>query len=322
MRLMQRYRSKEDILILEGAWSTHDIPQLLKIMTKYNKVQIDGIVSNNIMLLINQHNTKINKEIHDFDIKESKESFDFIVKIFSMQWKFLKKLSMNSAQKEAFKNYFVTAFLNISVNSLFLVSMMSAILGVAIVLEGYSQLYYLGVEVFTMHFFVSFIFREMIPVMTAILLASKCGTSITANIAGQKINSELKMLNLMNIGENIYLKPKWIASVVVAPLMNIYALFFAILCGTIAYSSLSNFNLIFSINHMLTFVNMPNFIISQVKSVIFGWWIGLVMCAAGVLYSHGSANIGKATIKSIVYSVSGIIIFDLIVMFVCTKMGV
>ncbi|QEK38552.1 ABC transporter permease [Candidatus Cytomitobacter primus] len=320
---MHKYEYYNDILILKGVWTNSSIPLLLKIIQKSKKVENLGNVSINVQYIIDKYNSndqsKINYEKHQI-IKPVEHSF--MMKIIKMQIKLLKKIRLTVAQKEAFKDYFITDFTELGMNSVLLISIMCSVLGIAIVLESYAQLHYLGVEAFTMHFFISFALREMMPIMTAILIASKCVTSITAKISAQKINSELKMLELMNISENIVLKPKWLACILIMPLMNIYALFFSILFGTIAYSTLSNYNLIFAFNHIMEFINMPNFIISQAKSIIFGWWLGLTMCSAGILYEFGTENLGKSVVKAVIYSISGIIIFDMIVMFICTKMGV
>ncbi len=319
---MNSYKSDSDTLILEGIWRTENIPQLLNLKENFKTIKSTGNISANVDFLIKQHNSSIKKNILYVNQTLKEDNNQFLFKIIKMQKDFLKKLYLSDAQKEAFRDYFTISFSMISINSLLLIAMMSSVIGIALVLEGYAQLYYLGVEAFTMHFFTTFLFREMMPIMTAILLSSKSGASMTASIAAKNMNSELKMLKLMNINTTLFLKPRWLAFLFVTPLMNIYALFFAISCGVIAYSTLSNFGVIFSFNHMFSYFNLTNFIISQIKALIFGWWIGLVTCSAGILYDFGSDNLGRSIVKSIVYSISGIVIFDMIVMLICTKMGV
>ncbi|QEK38030.1 ABC transporter permease [Candidatus Cytomitobacter indipagum] len=329
---MVQYKFINNSLILMGKWNNDNLINLIDIINhadeKISEVQIDGEVSLNVEYIVDKYNNnksdrkkRISLKYADINADDKKEDL-FITKIIRMQIQFLKRMKLNSAQKEAFRDYIVYDFAELGMNSLLLVAAMCSVLGMAIVLEGYAQLYYLGVESFTMHFFVSFIFREMIPIMSSILIASKCVTSITSKLSAQKINSELKMLSFMNINENIVLKPKWIACMIIMPLMNVYGLIFSLASGSIAYSFLSNSNIIFALNHMISSFNMTNFLISQTKSLVFGWWIGLVMCSAGILYDYGIKNLGKAVVKSVVYSISGIIVFDMIVMFLCTKMGI
>ncbi|USO00625.1 MAG: ABC transporter permease [Alphaproteobacteria bacterium] len=327
---MSRYKYKivndKRILVLIDDFISQDIPLLQKLLTRADDVEILGTITDNVdFFLSNRHDFfkySPNFNYSKYTNIPDSTSTNFLTKIYKMQLLLIKYTKMTVPQLEAFKNYFIDSFKEISTGSLRLITLMSSVLGIGIMSEGYAQLEYVGAESFTMHFFVAFIFREMVPIMNSILIASKCVTAITAKISIQKINSEWKMLNLMNIHDNIILSPKWLAFLLATPLMNLYAIFFAFTLGIVIYSILANCTLLFSFNYAINFCNMTNFMISQVKSLVFGWWMGLVTCSAGVLYDFGNENLGKAIVKSVTYTIGGIVFLDMLMMYICTRLGI
>lgn len=158
------------------------------------------------------------------------------------------------------------------------------------------------------------IFRELAPTLTALLLATKVGAGIAAEIGSMKVTEQLDALKLLHINAVEYLvMPRLVASLFTT---TVLALFSVVICfigsGVVAVVKLdfTAGSYIQQIQVMLTRVDLWMLI---AKAATFGCVIPLVSCYYGFACKKSAQGVGEATTKAVVFSSILIIILDFVI---------
>src|SRR4029079_16851914 len=106
------------------------------------------------------------------------------------------------------------------VNALPIVILMSVALGLVLAYQGEEQLRRFGAEIYTINLVSISIVREVGILITAILVAGRTGSAITAQIGIMKINQEIDALNTLGLNPmEVLIIPRVLALIFVMPLL-------------------------------------------------------------------------------------------------------
>jgi phospholipid/cholesterol/gamma-HCH transport system permease protein len=155
------------------------------------------------------------------------------------------------------------------------------------------------------------IITELGPVLTGIVIAGRVGASIAAELGTMKVTEQIDALETMAISPIRYLAmPRFVAGIVMMPLILIYANVIAIVGAYIV----SNFFLGVSYAVFFTSVKryfaLSDFFYGLVKTVFFGGVTSLMGCHIGLRTEGGAEGVGLSTIRSFVVSAALILILD------------
>jgi phospholipid/cholesterol/gamma-HCH transport system permease protein len=158
------------------------------------------------------------------------------------------------------------------------------------------------------------LFRELGPVLTALLFAGRAGTSITAEIGLMKATNQLEAMELMAIDpvQRVAL-PRFLAGVLSVPLLT--AMFSALaILGSVVFSiGVMGLDAGIFWSKLQTGVYFHKDFIGGVwKSVVFGGTVSLVAVYFGYSAKPTGAGVGTATTNTVVLSSVLILIFDFI----------
>ncbi len=158
------------------------------------------------------------------------------------------------------------------------------------------------------------LFRELGPVLTALLFAGRAGTSVTAEIGLMKATSQLDAMELMAIDpvQRIAL-PRFLAGLISVPLLTAMFNAMAIL-GSVVFSIG-----VMDLDAGIYWSNLQNnvyfgqdFMGGLWKSFFFGGLISLVAVFFGYTSKPTGAGVGTATTNTVVLSSVLILVFDFI----------
>jgi phospholipid/cholesterol/gamma-HCH transport system permease protein len=157
------------------------------------------------------------------------------------------------------------------------------------------------------------ILRELGAVITALLLTSRVGAGITAEIGSMQITEQIDALKLLNVEPVRYLViPRLLATICSIMALVVFAnatcLFFSMIMS-IKYLSYSVASFITAMNRFASFKDLA---LSIVKAAVFGTVIPLTSCFYGFQCKSGAEGVGRATTKSVVTNAVSIIILDFI----------
>jgi phospholipid/cholesterol/gamma-HCH transport system permease protein len=153
--------------------------------------------------------------------------------------------------------------------------------------------------------------REMGPLFTGIVLASRVGAAYTAELGAMTAGGEIRAIEGMGIGPLRYLvAPRWLALFCLTASLTVVS----ILSGIIGAAFISQMMLQISYSYFYDQV-MVNLLVKDilagvVKSLFFGAIVGLIACYKGLAVEGGAVGVGNATTSSVVTAVGAVIVCD------------
>ncbi len=159
------------------------------------------------------------------------------------------------------------------------------------------------------------VLSEMGPVLTALVLAGRNGSSIGAEIATMKVTEQIDALEVMAINPIRHLvAPRIVAMFIMLPLLvvvaDIIALFTAALIGDMFFNI--SVRMFFN-SFQSVFVFTEDVLPSILKALSFGISIGLISCWVGLKATRGASGVGRAAIQAFVISATIILVNDYVV---------
>ena len=149
------------------------------------------------------------------------------------------------------------------------------------------------------------------PLITAILVAGRSGSSITAEVATMQVGQELDALQVMGIPFLDYVAiPKVIAMVAMVPLLTMLADVLGILGGWVVGTVYLDIAPQPYLQRTLDALVTKDLITGLIKSVVFAWGIALIGLFYGVQVRGGAQEVGRATTASVVSAIFFIIVAD------------
>lgn len=145
--------------------------------------------------------------------------------------------------------------------------------------------------------------REMGPVFAAVVVAGLVGGSMASVLGTMKVSEEIDALEVMGIDPVRFLvMPRLAAMLVAVPLLTVYADAVGILGGAVVakYQIGSGFYIFF--RNAAELLEVKDVLFGLFKSLIFGVIVTIVACDQGLSTAGGAEGVGKATMRSVVYS--------------------
>jgi phospholipid/cholesterol/gamma-HCH transport system permease protein len=185
------------------------------------------------------------------------------------------------------------------------------LIGVVVSYLSSLQLKAFGAQVYIVNILGMSIIRELGPLLAAILVAGRSGSSMTARIGVMRVTQELDALAAMGISQSLRLiLPKVVALVVALPLLVVWTDAVALLGGAVSA------NLELEIGYHQFFQKLPaavpvaNFAIGLGKAAVFGLSIALIACHYGLRIEPNTESLGNETTSSVVVSITLVILID------------
>lgn len=157
------------------------------------------------------------------------------------------------------------------------------------------------------------ILRELGAVVAALLVTSRVGAGLAAEVGSMQITEQVDALKMLGIDPIRYLVvPRFLActlgAVALTVIANLVCLYVAMLVSQIQLGYSSGTFLM----GVRTFVNLKDLYFAIIKGVCFGAIIPIMSCYYGFRCKAGAEGVGLATTNSVVATSVAIIIMDFI----------
>ncbi|KPK75169.1 MAG: hypothetical protein AMJ79_12360 [Phycisphaerae bacterium SM23_30] len=152
-------------------------------------------------------------------------------------------------------------------------------------------------------------FRELGPLMTAIVLSGFAGASIAAELGTMVTAEEIEALESLALNPVRFLVvPRLMATVIMTVMLSVIADVVMVAGGWLTAIRLGIDS---DVYYQLTreAVNVTGFMTGLIKAGVFGLLIGLIACYLGLAVKpwQGSEGVGRATTNTVVYCIVAII---------------
>jgi phospholipid/cholesterol/gamma-HCH transport system permease protein len=187
------------------------------------------------------------------------------------------------------------------------------LIGVALSYLTALQLRQFGADVFIVNILGLSVVREIGPMLVAVLVAGRSGSSMTAQLGVMRVTEEIDALSAMGVSRSLRLVlPKVIALTIVLPALVLWTTAIAILGGMVAAQLQLQIDYGFFLQSLQRAVPVANLWIGLAKGVIFGFMIALVACHFGLRVRPNTESLAASTTASVVASITVVIIIDAI----------
>jgi len=214
--------------------------------------------------------------------------------------------------KPPFKpKYVINQLVEVGVNTLPIVSLMSLFVGMVLAYLGYLQFKLVGLEMYTGSLVGASMVMELGPVLTAIIVAGRIGSATAAEIGTMKVTEQIDALQTLAVNPIKYLAaPKFSAAIIMLPLLTIFADFIGMFGGYMIGVWQFGIRHTIYMKKMLDFLSPHDIICGLIKTMFFAAMIIVVSCYKGFTTMGGAEGVGKATTSSVVISIVLILVMD------------
>ncbi len=209
------------------------------------------------------------------------------------------------------------------VRALPIITLTSFLIGVVIAYQGAVQLQKFGANIFIVDMIGISVTRELAPLITAIVVAGRTGSSYTAQLGVMKITEEIDAMRVMGFDPQQFLVlPRIIALMIALPLMIFFADIVGIFGGMVVAHLHLNLSWTEFLHRLQNVVDVKHFWIGIVKGPFFAWLIATIGCFRGLQVSRDTESIGRYTTISVVNAIFLVIACDALFSVVFTELGI
>ena len=205
----------------------------------------------------------------------------------------------------------------LGVDALPIVLLLSALIGFTLAMQSALQLQKYGAMVFLADGIGLSMITEIGPIMTAIILAGRSGSAITAEIATMVVQEEVAALRSMAINPIHYLVlPRFWALSLTQPLLTVISILAGITSGLVVGVFFFHLSVSSFMNELQQAVPMKYVWQALIKSLTFAWLIVFISVTKGLNTRGGADAVGRATTACVVNCIFAIILADAIFSFI------
>jgi phospholipid/cholesterol/gamma-HCH transport system permease protein len=201
--------------------------------------------------------------------------------------------------------------------SIGIVCMLSFLIGVVLALQAAIQLNRYGAGIFLAPMIGISMIKELGPLLTAIIISGRNGSSTTAEIATMVVGEEIDALRTMGLNPiQFVVVPKFWAMTLTMPFLSLCATVVGIAGGCIVaifYLGISSSLFIGELLRNIAFVDV---VANIVKSMVFAWLIIWIGAFHGFKVKGGAEEVGRETTASVVTGIFIVIVADAIFSFI------
>ena len=208
-------------------------------------------------------------------------------------------------------NAIVAQIDRMGVKAIPIVVLMSAIVGAIIAQQGAFQLRYFGAEIFVVDMVGILVLRELGVLLTAIMIAGRSGSAITAEIGTMKMREEVDALTVIGLNPlGVLVFPRLVALVIALPCLTIIANF-AALGGAILVSwAYSDITPPAFIERMKTAIDLTSIFAGLIKAPFMAMIIGIIASVEGMKVGGSAESLGERVTASVVKAIFIVIVLD------------
>jgi phospholipid/cholesterol/gamma-HCH transport system permease protein len=231
-------------------------------------------------------------------------------------WRFARRPDLGP-WREISANIFHAGFQALGITAL-----VGFLIGVVLSYLSAQQLRAFGGDIYLVNLLGMSIIRELGPLLAAILVAGRSGSSITAQLGVMRVTEELDAMLVMGISHGFRLiMPKVVALAISMPLLVIWTDVMALVGGMVSAKIELNLSARYFVQKLPDAVPLANYLIGLGKGVVFGALIALVSCHFGLRIKANTESLGRGTTTSVVTAITVVILADAVFAIVFNGVG-
>ena len=145
------------------------------------------------------------------------------------------------------------------------------------------------------------LFRELGPVLTALMVTGRVGAAMSAEIGTMKVTEQIDALRALAVHPVDYLVvPRTLAMMVSMPLLVAECIAVGIASGYFVAITLLDVSGTYYVANMVRWTLMRDVVMAMSKASVFALLIVLISCHKGLTTHEGAVGVGRATTEAVV----------------------
>jgi len=225
----------------------------------------------------------------------------FTGKFFKQVW--VPPYEINETMRQAYRTGY---------RSLLLVSISGFIIGLVMTLQTKPTMQEFGAEAWIPSMISISIIREIGPVLTALICAGKVGSGFGAELGSMKVTEQIDAMTVSGTNPFKYIVvTRVLATSIMVPLLVFYADGIGLVGSFVGMNLGGDVSPTLFISQAMAPVSFTDIIPATVKSIFFGFAIGIVGCYKGYNSQGGTVGVGNAANSAVVVASLLIFVIDL-----------
>jgi phospholipid/cholesterol/gamma-HCH transport system permease protein len=201
----------------------------------------------------------------------------------------------------------------IGIDSFYVVGLTGLFTGMVLTLQAYYAAKLVGVMYMIGPMVALSMTRELGPVLTAVMITARCGSSMASEIGTMKVTEQIDALEVMAVDPFYFLAvPRILASMIMVPIMTILSSLIGILGGYVVYGFFLGLNKTVYINRIYQYIKLSDIYNGLLKAVFFGLILATISTFKGFETTGGAKGVGRSTTQAVVLSSIYILFADYI----------
>lgn len=155
---------------------------------------------------------------------------------------------------------------------------------------------------------------EFAPLSAGFIVAGRTGATLGAELGSMRLTEQIDALEVLGLSPlRLLVAPRVLACVLALPLLTVFIDYLAILSGYLA-EQISGGNLSWTLYQAdaLRYLKPSRVVAATLKTVVFGYLIGVTGCWYGLTARGGTEGVGRAATRSVVVSLFLVLVANVI----------
>jgi phospholipid/cholesterol/gamma-HCH transport system permease protein len=221
--------------------------------------------------------------------------------------------------KEAFRPPFhvrevISQCFEVGLKSLLLITVTGFIIGIVFTKQSRPSLEDFGATSWLPSLVGIAIVKAMGPLVTALICAGKVGSSIGAELGSMRVTEQIEAMEVSAINPFKYLVvTRVLATCITIPVLTLYCSSVSLYGAYVNVHAEEATSIITFYQNAFSTITFLDINTAVVKSIVFGFTIGVVGCYKGFFASQGTRGVGQAANKAVVLSMFLIFIEEIVI---------
>jgi phospholipid/cholesterol/gamma-HCH transport system permease protein len=155
------------------------------------------------------------------------------------------------------------------------------------------------------------IVRELGPVFTALVVGSRVGAGMAAEIGSMRVTEQVDAIRALGADPvKKLVVPRVIATTLMLPLVALFADIIGIIGGMIISYVQFDLSMVAFYKSAVTTVRATDFLSGYTKPFFFGFGIAIIGCYEGLTCGQGTEGVGRATTRTVVNVAVMVVLVD------------
>jgi phospholipid/cholesterol/gamma-HCH transport system permease protein len=192
-----------------------------------------------------------------------------------------------------------------------IIFLMSFLIGGIVAQQGAFQLQFFGATIFTVDLVGILSLREVAPLLTAIMVAGRSGSAITAELGSMRMREEIDALRVMGLDPvNVLVLPRVLALVIVLPLLSFLAGLATLFGAMLTLWFYVDIPPVAFVQRLQDSIDLDTLLSGLLKAPFMALIIALIACTEGMAVRGSAESLGQHTTASVVKSIFMVIVVD------------